>query len=345
MRRLTRIGGVALVAAATLATAAPAAPGPRGDVYAYLTTLGLVVRAGNQQIGQADGFFEDATLRWTNNGRFAMAVSRIPGDHETGTIVAVDATTGRTVSIRCECWDVLPIGADAAVMKVTGWGRLETLHDLAAPSPTWHEIPQPGKIPDDLWRWDLAGSENGRAYLTVTPPRGDPGLFVTDGSTEPVPIGVIDGERLKLAAPAAGAAGQHLALISRATSCNTQDRVLFPLLEQRKIGVSRFGEPRLEAEHRLRVQDSWWGTDGRLYATAAAWACAGDEATQQVIPPTVWRFEDQRWQPTDDTGILSARDLPSGDQLVIRADRRLVRRDASASVPVADDVAQIAVRP
>jgi hypothetical protein len=266
MRRLTRIAGIGLAAAAAFATAAAAPPDPDGDVYAYLTTLGMVVRADDQQLGQADGYFQDATLRWTNDGRFAMAVSRIPGVHETGTIVAVEAATGRTARIPCECWDVLPIGTGAAVVKVTGWGRLEKLNDLAAPSPAWREIPQPGEsAPDNSWRWDLVGSENGKAYLTAGAPGGNQSLFVTDGSTEPVPIGSISRGSLNLAAPSGIAASPHLALISRVNGCDAQDQVLLALGEQGKLGVSRWEDSRLpDSGHRLRVLDSWWGRDGRL---------------------------------------------------------------------------------
>jgi hypothetical protein len=230
---------VTVLTAGTLVASGPVIPAV--GTFAYLTTLAIVVHDGDRRIARGDGYFEDAVLRWTHDGRFAFAVSRLAGvavdDAETGTegttgegtiaagateseprsrtedgtIVAIDTLTRTVKQIPCDCWDVLPVGDGSEVVEVTGRRRLETL-DLAGHG-TWRETPAQlpvadGQNAEDPWASvHPAGSDGSTAYLAAVPSGGNAGqsmpayLFATDGADDTRTITRIDSGFARLATP------------------------------------------------------------------------------------------------------------------------------------------------
>jgi hypothetical protein len=389
MRRLSmwrRVAGatIAVLAAGTLAASAPV--NPAAGTFAYLTTLAIVVHEGDQRVARGDGYFEDAVLRWTHDGRFAFAVSRLAGvtagDAETaaedstgegtvvpdttdseprnrtedGMIVAIDTLTRSVRQIPCDCWDVLPVGDASEVVEVTGRRRLETL-DLAG-NGAWREAPAQlpvadGQDAEDPWASvHPAGSDGSTAYLAAVPSGGNAGqnmpayLVATDGAADTRIITRIESGFAQMAAPFGTARPARLALTHQDQSaCDAQDHVSILDLARRTITKTSFADPAIpKAQRRIAVLDSWWGRDGGLYATAAAWTCAEDQVAVQITAPSVWRFEGRGWKRADHAPVLSQRDLRSGTELVIGTDRRLFLHRGAEPRHVSDDVSQIATR-
>jgi hypothetical protein len=310
---------------------------PSGAPYAYTTARALVIRRGDHTIATVPRIYDAAgsgsnEVVWTGDGDYVITPSDEPFTDPTADIaslILVETHTGKQRRLPCQgCQHLASFGA-RNLLALDWRGSLTRFNLTGNPSST--PVPlSPTAAAGDGWVGLTGGGhssilaetrESGDNYPKIVRPDGkkldSTGYFSAESLWTAGSDRTIYGKRDVYAIAYNDAPGECVSIVSISLASPGLDTVSFDA-----DASSGTAPPAPRSRRGMRIEDLWWGIDGRLRLSLTTWTCGpGDSEAAKMrlaADTTVWRL-DGRTLVRDQIGLATAvRDLSDSSRLILR---------------------------
>lgn len=325
----------------------PATAKPKLDTkspaYAYITNRELIVLRGNQVITRVPRIFVPSDpyqngVAWTHSGDYIAVLSDLflretEPKPELEQLIFANTRTGRVSRIPCpHCSSIAAFGKNEVIVLASNDKTTTTAlrFNLDTPGPG---NPLEGRELDS-WEWNYFLASTRRHVLVntnTTDPSlsGDLVLAKIDGSPNRALGSFSTGYIIAAASEKTVYDGAEV--FATAYHANPGACVSSPFIHLIKAGAAE-GEDsfntdvlnvqQADASDGLKINDIWWGLDGRLHATIASWTCNEKQRTEDkkmVLskPSSLWRLDGQKWVHEDPSQATMVRQLDQKTRVVL----------------------------
>ncbi|NUT35267.1 MAG: hypothetical protein HOV79_19610 [Hamadaea sp.] len=328
---------------------------PSDRLLAYLTADQFAVVKNEKVLVQTAGKFWPRSLRWTDDGRFALAVTDVTNEQASITVLDVERRVVTTWP--CWCRKATPMAddevwfadeqppADVHVVKSISLSRPDTPPREVAITALQPPYAQPGQR---AWRRvDILGRHNDTSLVAtqaaLAAKEAPERLFEIhdDGSvTQLIQMSAVYGREV-LHKSSAYKQGAVAIPVTSADGCRGTGVALLLLADRVEKPTDMSAITDHGERYSVHIDDMWWGRDGKLYATISRWNCE-----REITAPTVWRLEGSRWErQTAPAQARALRIFSPTERAVVGLDRTLTAHIGKIQTQIATGVLMIDTPP